>query len=203
MDPTIAPFLRVPTKEQHERDTPHVNLELVPVAFTKDTDCLILLRFTRSPDNHNKPCIFHFHSFYDAFGPSGFLLFRHTAHGLSQVMLSGLPAVQPESEPRRAIDGWPSDVRELAPDGQVQIMTTLPKRYRREMEEGMKYELVWPGSEVALWDCGTVKEHIGILLGAKSSAIWVPPAQITLEIGEEREPEREVSPPLVEDSERM
>ena len=34
------------------------------------------------------------------------------------------------------------------------MMTTVPKRYRNEIEEGVKYELVWPGSEMPLWDLG-------------------------------------------------
>ena len=42
-----------------------------------------------------------------------------------------------------------------------------------------------------------------MVLSAKSSEIWIPAAQVTLEIGEEREPEREVSPPLIEESEIM
>jgi hypothetical protein len=83
-------------------------------------------------------------------------------------------------------------------------MATMLDRYRKELVKGSKYELVWPGGEFALWDWGTIKQHLGQELGAKSSKIILPAAQVTLEFDKFCQAEkRRGSPPPIAPSERM
>lgn len=199
MEEAISPFIRFSQDEKHRPNTPHVNMDLVPAPFTKDSSCFVLVTFTRAPDGHNEPCIFYWSPFYDAFGPSGFLLFQHTGNGLEQVILEGEP--QSKSETPSVMDWYDGTISEISSDGKVQMMATLPKRYRKELVEGVKYELVWPGSEIHLWDWGTRAENIGRPLAPKSPAICLPAKRVTLEVGQE--PEREASPAPFEPSQRL
>lgn len=101
------------------------------------------------------------------------------------------------------VDGFRS-TWEVAPEGNVKFMPGLSKRYRKELKTGAKYELVWPGGEIAIWDWGTINQYLGHELGIKSPKICLPAARVTLEFTEPgKEEERQDSPPQISPSERM
>jgi hypothetical protein len=37
----------------------------------------------------------------------------------------------------------------------------LTANYQKLLEPGEKYELLWPGAEVHMWDRGSMAEHVG------------------------------------------
>lgn len=84
-------------------------------------------------------------------------------------------------------------------------MLTMPKGFRDKLVAGRKYELIWPGGEIALWDWGTKKECWGRELNRKEPMICLPATSATIEFnkfGPERK-ENEGSPPPIAASERM
>lgn len=170
--------------------------------LTEDSSCDVLVTIRRIRDSHEEPCIFRWRVHDDGYGPSGFLLLRHMANGLRKIDIEGHAFAA--SQAPLLVDGWNLALRELAPGGMVQFMVTLPHRYRKELVMGAKYELVWPGGEIAIWDWGTIKQHLNQELGAKSPKICLPGARVTLEFdkfGEDEE--RQGSPPPIAPSERM
>mgnify|MGYP001585218931 CR=1 FL=1 len=203
IDQQIAPFL--PFIEHDLRPgTPHVVIELsLNDKLTEDSDCVVSAKIRRSRDDYEEPCVIYWNPEPFSFGPAAFLLFRHTASGLQKIdinnELSGM------LEPPLMLEGFRYSVWELAAGRRagegLAFGATLAERYRREMVVG-KYELVWPGVEIALWDWGTKKQHLGQELGPKSPKIWVPAARITLEVEEEEEVRR-AGTPQIEPSERM
>jgi hypothetical protein len=156
----------------------------------------------RTRDSHEEPCIFNWSAHDDGYGPSGFLLFRHTANGLRKIDIDGDSFAAPQTP--FLVDGWNQSLWELAPEGRVRFMATLPSRYRKELVMGAKYELVWPGGEIAIWDWGTTKQHLNQELGAKSPKICLPGARVTLEFDKfGQAEEQQDSPPPIAPSERM
>ncbi|KAH7142149.1 hypothetical protein EDB81DRAFT_760974 [Dactylonectria macrodidyma] len=179
-----------------------VGIELALGAkLTEKSDCHMLVTIQRS-DSHNEPCIFSWsqHDNYGVF--AGFLLFRHTERGLIKIEIDDdLP---PAPEIPFLVDGWNSTLRELAPGGRTRFMASMPKKYRKELVAGSQYQLVWPGGEFGLWDWGTIKQHMGQDLSVKSSKIYLPRAQVTLEFDKfGQAKERQSSPPPITASERM
>ncbi|CAM1501516.1 Fc.00g035000.m01.CDS01 [Cosmosporella sp. VM-42] len=200
MDERVAhsPF----TENDIGLDTPQLSIELALGAkLTENSYCHVLVTIQRR-DSYNKPCIFSW-SQRDSYGVfAGFLLFRHTEGGLLKIEIDDdLPRVPDVSF---LVDGWKRALLELAPGGRTRFMATMPKRYRKELVTGSRYELVWPGDEFGLWDWGTIEEHIGQDLSVKSSKIYLPRAQATLEFGKfGRATERQGSPPPITPSERI
>jgi hypothetical protein len=170
--------------------------------LTEDSRCNVLVTFQRTRDSREEPCIFSWSESNDGYGPSGFLLFRHTANGLRKIDIDD--DTEAVSQTSSLVDGWNRSLWEVAAEGRVRLMATLPTRYRKELVAGAKYELVWPGSEVAIWDWGTQRQHMGQELGTKSSKICLPAARCTLEFDKFGiEGERQGSPPPISPSERM
>jgi hypothetical protein len=182
-------------------ETPHLKLELaLGSKLTEDSGCHVLATIHRAGDSHEEPCIFRWGR-HDA--TAAFLLFHHTPDGLRKIEIASEPPSAALQAPV-VVDGWGISVRELAPGGRVRSMITLPKRYRTELVSGEKYELVWPGGEIAIWDWGTEKQHIGREVGMKSPKICLPAARATLEFNKfGQATEGRGSPPPISASERM
>lgn len=171
--------------------------------LTEDSGCDILVTIRRTRDMHEEPCIFNWSGYNDGCGPLGYLLFRHTENGLRKIDIDMNSNLFDPPQMPFIVDGFRS-TWEVAPEDNVKFMPGLSKRYRKELKVGAKYELVWPGGEIAIWDWGTIKQHIGQELGIKSPKICLPAARVTLEFTEVgKEEERHDSPPPISPSERM
>ncbi|KAH7124361.1 hypothetical protein EDB81DRAFT_219674 [Dactylonectria macrodidyma] len=202
MDPEIESFLLF-TESDVPPNTPHVSLELaLGQILTENSDCNVLVTLRRSNDsNEGKPCILSW-SQYDA--AAAFMLFHHTPNnnGLRKIDIEGDPAAAPQAP--LIVGGWNGSLRELTPGGSVRFMATLPKRYRRELVSGEKYELVWPGGEIAIWDWGSKEQHSGQRLDEKVPKICLPAARVTLEFNKfGLDAEAQGSPSPIAASERM
>jgi hypothetical protein len=143
-------------------------------------------------DSFEEPCIFSWSIRNNAVGPQGFLLFRHTANGLRKIEIEDNIPAAPQMP--YTFDRLSSPVWVLPLGGRTQFMEPLPERYRKELVVGSKYELVWPGGDIAVWNWGTIKQHFGQELGFKSPNIYLPGAQATLAFSEIKE--RQDSPPI-------
>ncbi|KAG4435771.1 hypothetical protein IFR05_008745 [Cadophora sp. M221] len=202
MDQEISPFLLFPEKNI-KPETPHLKLELaLGRELTAGSRCYVLVTIHRAgSDSHNSPCIL---SWDQNDAAADLLLFQHTPDGLRQVEIAGEEPSSQIPSPLQTpfqVDGSNPSLRELAPGGKERFMMTMPRIFRDVLAEGEKYELVWPGSEIGIWDWGTKKEFLGRELGNKIPRICLPAAKVMLEFnkfgqGAREEKTGRVPPPI-------
>jgi hypothetical protein len=72
------------------------------------------------------------------------------------------------------VNGWNHDLWELTPDRPVKFLKSLPARYQKLLKAGETYTLLWPGGEIALWEEGGVRDHIGRELHDRSDPLILP-----------------------------
>jgi hypothetical protein len=161
----------------------------------------------RVQDGHDKPCIFLWDLVTDGFRPWGFILLHHTAHGgLEKIEVRNVGVlVTPKV---LLVNGYNHFLWELPPAGSVTFKVSLPKSYRASLVPGDRYELIWPGVEIALWDWGTIREHLKRELKPKLPSLVLPGGprvSFTVEQGEKPKSawRRPVSPPPIEPSARV
>jgi hypothetical protein len=115
----------------------------------------------REEDGINKPCIFHWDIHCDPWGPSGFMLFQHTPEGLKKIEGNH----QPPPPETLELTGREAYFNELLPGQCLGRNIGIPLPFSDQLVPGERYELLWPGAEYALWDWGTLREHIGHKVG--------------------------------------
>ncbi|KAJ5645790.1 hypothetical protein N7490_002162 [Penicillium lividum] len=114
-----------------------------------------IITIRRAEDDCDKPCIFRWSGLCDGWGPSGFVIFQHTPHGLK--MVEGTPKRPPPQTLK--ITGYEVETEELLPGQTLRRNIGAPGPFLDHMVAGERYELVWPGAEYALWAWGTLREH--------------------------------------------
>jgi hypothetical protein len=130
------------------------------------------------------------------------LLFRHTPEGLRKIDTDNNPFAAPRAP--LLVHVWANSLREVAPGEEIDSTSILPRKHRAKMVEGEKYELLWPGGEISIWDWGTKKDHWGQGLNVKSPNICLPAVRATLEFDKfSPAVERQSSLPPIAESERM
>ncbi|KAK4076687.1 CAZyme family GH71 [Trichoderma aggressivum f. europaeum] len=142
------------------------------------------LEFTlrRIDDNTSRPCIVRWSPGVEAFSAAGLELWRHTSRANDgsdslvrvEVDYSG-GAKLAVASPRLLVQGWDPFLWELWPGGHVRFTAPLHERYHKGLVEGERYDLVWPGGEIAMWDWGTKHEHVGLELRVDASQ---PPLRV-------------------------
>ncbi|KAJ5164247.1 uncharacterized protein N7500_006077 [Penicillium coprophilum] len=126
-----------------------------PVVCLSNPRLAIIVTIRRAEDDCDKPCIFRWSSIYDAWGPSGFVVFQHTPDGLKRV--EGTPGRPP---PRTVkITGYEFETEELLPGQTISRNINSMSPFLDHMVVGERYELVWLGAEYALWAWGTLRDH--------------------------------------------
>lgn len=98
----------------------------------------------------------------DAFSSSGLVLLEHTEDGggFARVQVDHSRVLKlPEAE-RIAVNSYTPNLAQLLPGESVQLKGTLPECYQRCMEAGKRYTLLWPGKKVAMWDWGSLQDHL-------------------------------------------
>ncbi|OPB40897.1 hypothetical protein A0O28_0009780 [Trichoderma guizhouense] len=123
----------------------------------------------RIDDDSDRPCIVRWSPGVEAFSAAGLELWRHTNHengdSLVRVQVDYSDGAKlAEATPRLVVQGREPFLCELWPGGSgghVRFTAPLHERYHKGLIEGERYDLVWPGGEVAMWDWGTKREHVG------------------------------------------
>lgn len=130
-------------------------------------------------DCSDRPCIIRWSPTIDGFSSAGLILLRedNTATGGFEpcaVDQSGLS--EPSDQDAIVVDHHGRDkfLWELAPGGEVRFAACLPARYYAAMVPDETYTLLYTGGEVALWDFGTIQEHHGQLMKARSPSLRIP-----------------------------
>ncbi|KAJ5420263.1 hypothetical protein N7465_002782 [Penicillium sp. CMV-2018d] len=143
-------------------NTPVLSIEIAPdITVSLDCPLSVLVTVRREEDDINKPCIFRWDVDCDAWGPSGFMLFRHTSEGLEKIEVDHRP---PPPETLEYTE-WDAYFDELLPGQCLERNLGDLFPFYHQLVPGEKYKLLWPGAEYALWDWGTLREHIGHKVG--------------------------------------
>ncbi|KAJ5523975.1 hypothetical protein N7494_010625 [Penicillium frequentans] len=167
--PTCTSFI---TNKFQRSNTPELCMEIEPsrvIFLGNEVGPLITIR--RAEDDCRNPCIFRWSIGCDGWGPSGFMLFQHTADGLKEVEVKR-EAPSPET---LKLTGHEVETEEILPGQTIQRTIDYPDTFVDQLVAGERYELFWPGNEYALWAWGTLREHldqeIGISLGLPRAII--------------------------------
>ncbi|KAF2743860.1 hypothetical protein M011DRAFT_528815 [Sporormia fimetaria CBS 119925] len=181
--------------------TPKLVLEMKPSRTIDSTLSLTLpysIDFTihRADDNDKRPMVLSWIPFLEAFVDSQLILLHITEHGPEKVEVPPLPVVRVREQDRIEIHSHTPYLWELSPGDEARTRGSLTGNYQRLMEPGEKYELLWPGAEISMWDWGSKKEHFGQELRVKHlrddplPALFLLPGTtpISFTAKEEREP---------------
>jgi hypothetical protein len=74
----------------------------------------------------------------------------------------------------QSINGWIENLWELGPKGSFTMMFSLPEKSQKILDTNETYTLLWPGANIALWEYGTVREHMGQELHDKDQHLLLP-----------------------------
>jgi hypothetical protein len=160
--------------------TPHLFLEVKAprpqLSLTLPYNVEFTLRRAKE-DGSDRPCIFRWSPAIGCFSSSGFLsLLHHTtasADGFEPLEIDHTGLL------KRPENDWNHYLWEFAPGNSVRFVCGLPARYYKVLQAGETYTPLYPGDEVAIWDWGTIQEHLG-------KEVQAPPAEasgLTFEAG--------------------
>lgn len=148
----------------------------MPLEASPNSQDGITLTIYREQDGHNEPCIFKWRPHEDAFISSGLILLHihppsyNTLSEQLKVYGDGQSLFQ-EPGPFIVKQGTDAHVWEIVSGSHISIKVSLPKEYRECLVPGERYELLWTGGEIALWEWGTIKEYLGRELKPKLNKI--------------------------------
>lgn len=128
-------------------------------------------------DGSDRPCIVRWSPAIDGFSPAGFVLLHEetAAGGFKTHAVDQTGFLEPPEEDSIAVDyGRDNFLWELAPGAEVRFAANLPARYYAALRDGEAYTLLYPGGEVAMWDYGTIQEHLGRAMKARHPTIMIP-----------------------------
>ncbi|KAF3920102.1 hypothetical protein AA313_de0201430 [Arthrobotrys entomopaga] len=186
---------------QNKSDVPHLSLAMKADPWLSTTLPYYIDVAIRREDSDDRSCIFRWSPHIDGFSTPGFQILHHGTDGSTkkiEVDHSGLM----EKDETLLVNGRNQFLWELKPGAEINLKTTLPENYHRCLMPGNRYEVVWPGAKIALWDWGTIRDHLNKELKPRSllpegePILTIPEgSQISLTVKKEaiRWPDREVS----------
>lgn len=121
---------------------------------------------TRSQDDSDQRSIIFR---WSPFATSGFVLLRHSVNGIEEVYVDHSRVIRLAEEDTVLVNGYNQYLWELPPGGKVEFRATLPERYQRQLVPDSRYELLWPGGNIVIWEWGTIPEHLNQELKAIST----------------------------------
>ncbi|KAJ5951189.1 uncharacterized protein N7479_009602 [Penicillium vulpinum] len=175
----FSPFIRYSAADRPS-GSPRLTLTLQAKSdldIEVEARCFITIIITRDADDpQGQPCIIHWDPIEDGFGQSGMMLLQYNYPHTNE-----LQHLQPDLEQLPAKSLHPREVntsdpcfKELNPGASVSWEVALPSVYFDFFQVGKFYNIFWPGSQIPLWDWGTLAEHSNRSLGPKSPAAILP-----------------------------
>lgn len=92
------------------------------------------------------------------------------------------------------VTGWNQELQELSVGSEIKMLYNLPVHYHRQLKARGAYQLLWPGSEIDMWEWGSLSENVSKQVSTRSHnshqiRLNVPASEpITLTATEEIEP---------------
>ncbi|KAJ5992001.1 hypothetical protein N7451_007725 [Penicillium sp. IBT 35674x] len=149
--PTCTSFI---TNKFQSSNTPKLCMDIEPSRFIfLEVGLIITIR--RGEDDCSNPYVFRWAIECDGWGPSGFMVFQHTADGLKEAAVKR-EAPSPET---LKLTGLEVETEEILPGHFIQRSINFPDTFLDQLVAGEKYELFWLGGEYVLWGWGTLREH--------------------------------------------
>ncbi|KAK4204626.1 hypothetical protein QBC40DRAFT_272628 [Triangularia verruculosa] len=190
----LSPFIKI-GKNDLTPATPRLFLEMKAkpeLSLTLPYKIEFILRRAKK-DGSNRPCIFRWSPDINGFSPSGLILLRHADSSDSDGGLETCDVNHPKplkflSEDSILVDGQNAHLCELAPGGEARFTASLPARYYQALRAGEMYTVLYPGSEVAMWDWGTIKEHLGKEMKARAALMIPGGARVSFTVRAEEAP---------------
>lgn len=198
-----------------EPEAPRFSLSLhagdrLSIADTLDSRNGILFSLHRARDNSDQPCILKWKAWEDGFLSPGLILLHHAGNGevkkldLDKDDLHQHQTTTTTTSQSTVTQLAGSQFHEMHPDTSISIKASLPEVYRQKLIPGERYELLWPGQKIDLWDWRNVSQHLGWELKPREPKIVLPHGpRILFTAVEELEPLRFPSPPPIQPSERV
>lgn len=141
---------------------PSIEIELstsspTPGELSLTLPFVIKVKLHRALDNTQRPCIFRW-ELSNALAQGDLLVFHETTDGLRQIHIEHPMWDQKDVVTLERLSG---NFIELSPGSEIEFQANLPLRYREQLKDGEAYRLQWPGSEVSMWEWGSLENHIG------------------------------------------
>jgi hypothetical protein len=111
-------------------------------------------------DSNDRPLVFRWGPYSNAFAHAEVVLLHMTPQGPEKIDVPPLSYAKPDPDTIQ-VNGWNQYLWELQPGSEIDMREKLTANYQRLLQPGEKYELVWPGAELPMWDWGSMKEHVG------------------------------------------
>jgi hypothetical protein len=114
----------------------------------------------RPAGGNDKPFIFRWGPYRNAFVHAQLVLLHITEHGPERVEVEPLEFASAD-ENTILVNGWNQFLWNLPPGGETKMRDSLTANYQRRLKPGEKYALLWPGAEIGMWDWGSMSDHVG------------------------------------------
>ncbi|KAH4848055.1 hypothetical protein HBI46_091450 [Parastagonospora nodorum] len=189
MEESLASHVKLPGKTAHPH-LPQLRLELsASKRLSLTVPYHISFTFEHESGHEGMPLFFEWSTVTHGFKMPGLVLLHHTAVGLESIAVDHSERLDVSRHGPIIVNGWNENLWELDPKGSFTLMSSLPGRYQKLLETDETYTLLWPGAEIALWEYGTVREHLGQELDDKDQRLLLPGGpHITFSTHTENEP---------------
>ncbi|KAF2844698.1 hypothetical protein T440DRAFT_435985, partial [Plenodomus tracheiphilus IPT5] len=189
MEEKLASHVKLSGKTAHP-DLPQLRLELSACKRLSLTlPYHISFTFEHEGGHEGKPLIFEWSTAAHGLRMPGLVLLHHTAVGFESIAVDHPERLDLHRHGPILVNGWNENLWELGPKGSFTLMTSLPERYQKILATNETYTLLWPGANIALWEYGTVREHMGRELYDKDQPLLLTGgAHITFSTYTENEP---------------
>ncbi|PGG95000.1 hypothetical protein AJ79_10324 [Helicocarpus griseus UAMH5409] len=176
--------------------------DMLPIADTVDSPDGILFTLNREQDNSDQACVLKWKTGEDGFTSPGLILLHHTPDGEVKEIDVDKESLHKSTTTRSPfivtqLEGY--YIHEVQAGASISLKASLPGVYRQHLVPGERYELLWPGQEINLWDWGDVRQHLGQKLKPREPKISIPSGpRILFTAVDKLEPLRFPSPPPFE-----
>ncbi|KAH5442398.1 hypothetical protein HBI23_132070 [Parastagonospora nodorum] len=189
MEEKLASHVKLPEKITHS-NLPQLRLELsASKRLSLTVPYHISFTFKHEGGHKCVPLIFEWSTVTHGFKTPGLVLLRHTVVGLEPIAVDHSERLDLSRQGPILVNGWNENLWELDHKGSFTIMSSLPERYQKLLDSNETYTLLWPGANIALWEYGTVREHMGQELDDKDQPLLLPGGpHITFSTHTENEP---------------
>ncbi|KAH7380165.1 hypothetical protein BKA66DRAFT_442479 [Pyrenochaeta sp. MPI-SDFR-AT-0127] len=174
MEAKLTPHIKI-SQEDARSDLPQPRLKL---SASKNLSLTLPFTIHFAIEHEDalagKTIIFEWSPHIHGFTESGFVLLHHVNNNLEVVAVDHSGLVDISRHGPLLVNGWNQGLWELGAEETVTFQTAVPARYQKLLKAGETYTLLWPGGEVALWEKGTVREHIGRELDDKPTPLILP-----------------------------
>ncbi|KAF2124929.1 hypothetical protein P153DRAFT_360575 [Dothidotthia symphoricarpi CBS 119687] len=107
-----------------------------------------------------KPFVLKWGPYSNAFAQAQLVLLHITEYGPERVGVNPLQYAKPDKD-TILVNGWNQFLWALPLGSEIKRRGKLTANYYRRLIPGEKYELLWLGAEISMWDWESMSDHVG------------------------------------------